>query len=525
MIAEQCRVDLLSYSKFIKEDYDIERFHDEIAEALMKVYTGEIKRLAIRMPPRSGKSKLACINFPSWVLWLNPYRKIVVAWYSQELVDVFSTECRDIVKSDKYKLIFDTEIWVDKINHRETHSPEDKDRNPDQNGHYHATGISWGLTGFWWDILIIDDPVKNRDEAESVVYRNKVWNRYTSTLSTRFSDDQAAIIVIMTRWHVDDLMGRLENMSIQYQKAGIDPEPWHVIDIPALTVNESIQNAMSIDDKYISFRPSKFSVQYLLEKKIEIWFRDFSALYQQDPISSTGAIFKPSDFRNVKLSDFESIDPTKVQMYRKEHIDLRAFVDPAWSTDADSDDASVAIMGQHRITKEVFLFDLYSGTSAPSQTIAVVFMMLDRWRNRWFDNIAGISCEYVTLSREQTHFYTLIQDHMTKTGSFYTLHKFIPKWKKDDRIKFSLEPIFTNHKLFFMEDQIPYEQMNKLTEQLQQFPNSNKKDVIDVLSQGVIVLRDWGTPIDAPQYRWSREKFNPITGQKMQVGRSRRKVF
>lgn len=72
--------------------------------------------------------------------------------------------------------------------------------------------------------------------------------------------------------------------------------------------------------------------------------RDFSALYQQDPISSTGLIFKPADYRYAKFSDFETYNGKKEPKYRKEHIELRAFVDPAFSSDKDSDDAAIAIM-------------------------------------------------------------------------------------------------------------------------------------------------------------------------------------
>lgn len=519
LIVEWCRKDLLSYTKFMKEDYDVQPFHDVIADALMKVHSWEIKRLAIEMPPRSGKSKLACINFPTWVLWHNPYAKIVVAWYGQQLPAEFSIEARNMLDSDKYGAIFDTKLETEKVDHRRTYDPADEMRDPDKAWYYHATGIGWWLTGYGWDILIVDDPVKNRDEAESVVYRDKVRNRYTSTLSTRFSNDQSAIIVIMTRWHIDDLRGRIEKLSDQFRKAWIDPEPRTLISIPALTRNPEVSPMHPVEsEKRISFRPNKFGANYLLQKKVEIGIRDFSALYQQDPISSTWVIFKPADFRYVKLSDFEILNQKRQQLYRKEHIELRWFVDPAFSTDKDSDDASVAIMGKHKITKEVFLFDLYSGTSAPSVTIDILFGLMSKRKNRWFDNIGGISIEYVTLNKNQTDFFDLVEEEMSKRWDRYKLMKRHPKWAKDDRIKFSLEPIFTSHRLFFLDDQIPFEQMTKLTEQLQQFPNSNKKDVIDVVSQWVIVFRDGWIAEDPNKPKpQPKQKFNPLTGQKMQV--------
>lgn len=103
------------------------------------------------------------------------------------------------------------------------------------------------------------------------MYRDKVRNRYTSTLSTRFSDDQSAIIVIMTRWHIDDLRGRIEKLSDQYRKAGIDPEPWTLISIPALTRDPSVPPNHPVEhEKRLSFRPNRFSSNYLLQKRVDI---------------------------------------------------------------------------------------------------------------------------------------------------------------------------------------------------------------------------------------------------------------
>lgn len=527
MIASACRTDLMAYSKFMKEDYDVQRFHEEIAEHLMAVYTGEIKRLAIEMPPRAWKSKLTCINFPSRALGNNPYAKIVVAWYWAPLTQEFSVEARDMVRSAKYKALFNTEVTTEKVDHWRTVDSQLKEKMPDEYWYYHATSIWWALTWYWGDILIVDDPVKNREEAESVVYREKIRSWYTSTLSTRFSNDQARVIVIMTRWHVDDLRGRIEKLKDQYERAWITQEPWHLITIPSLERVTSIPSyAEDEASKRKSFRPSKFSVDYLLAKRIDIWVRDFSALYQQDPISSTGQIFKPADFRYAKLSDFEMVNPREPQLYKKEHIEMRMFIDPAFSTDKDSDDASVAIMWRHRITKDIFLFDLYSWTSAPSVTIDYAFAMARKWRNRWFDNFSNVSIEDVELNKDQTQFIQTFEDEMHKRWDFYKVLRWHPKGKKDDRIKFSLEPIFSVHKLYFLDDQIPYDQMIKLTEQLQQFPNSTYKDVIDVVSQWVIVFRDHGMTEDpnkptAPP----KEKFNPMTGKMMNLWKAKTRVF
>lgn len=117
-----------------------------------------------------------------------------------------------------------------------------------------------------------------------------------------------------------------------------------MISIPSLTRDTEVPTTeINEEKKWISFWPGRFSTSYLLRKKVDIGIRDFSALYQQDPITSTGMIFKPVDFRYAKLSDFEDYNGTKEPLYRKQHIELMAFVDPAFSSDKDSDDAAIAI--------------------------------------------------------------------------------------------------------------------------------------------------------------------------------------
>lgn len=551
---ESTRNSLISFSKFIKEDYHVEHFHELIAEKLENVAKGKTQYLAISMPPRSWKSKLACINFPARVLGHNPYIKFVITWYGQELVNEFSRETRQIVQSEKYKALFGLQLhtqersdeqildyasqeliklWAnphevkldtEKITHWRTFRESDIKDNPDKSGYYHAVWVGWGLTWYGFDIGIIDDPVKNRDEAESSVYREKIWNRYSSVFNTRQMNQDSATILIMTRWHSDDLRGRLQKINEEMRKKGIDIDypDRETIDIPALTKTLREERDGTEKSKRESFRPNRFNVDYLLRKKMEIGVRDFEALYQQDPIASMGAIFKPQDFRYAKLSDFEEYG-NKEPKYRKDHIEMRAFIDPAFSTDKDSDDASISIMGRYKITNERFLFDLYSDTSAPSITIDYLFMLISKRQQRWF-NFEWVSCEYVTINNDQVQFYEEIKHQMSLRNEFFPLYKRKPKGKKDDRIKFSLEPVIANHKLFFLEDQIPHDQMAKLLKQLQEFPETDKKDVIDVLSQGQIVWRERGVKKDDRE-RKQREFFNPMTGERVKVGRTRQGKF
>lgn len=528
----------------MKEDYQVERFHERIAENLEDVAHGRTKYLVIEMPPRWGKSKLVSVNFPTFVLGHNPYVKFVVAWYWQELVNEFSREAKAMVMSEKYKAIFwldmkvlsgeakqsdselpnEVKLDTERVTHWITYREWDQERAPDKKGYYHAVWVGWWLTGYWFDIGIIDDPVKNREEAESPVIREKVWDWYKSVFNTRQMNEDSATIIVMTRRHSDDLRGRIEAVTNEMKKKGLDVDfdDWKIVSVPALTPAPRKEWTGTEASKWKSFRPSKFGVPYLLRKRAEIGVRDFEALYQQDPIASMGNIFKPQDYRYAKLSDFDD-SWGKEPKYRKDHIEMWLCIDPAFSTGKTSDDAALAVVGRHKITNDRFLFDLYADTSAPSITIDYAFMMMDKRRNRGFE-FEWRSCEYVTINKDQTHFYDEIRNQMSLRNDFVHLYKWKPAGKKDDRIKFSLEPIIANHKLFFLEDQIPLDLMGKFLKQLQEFPDTDKKDIIDVVAQSQILFRERWVKKDDKEKKM-RERFDPIAGKKKLYGWDRHQKF
>lgn len=130
----------------------------------------------------------------------------------------------------------------------------------------------------------------------------------------------------------------------------------------------------------------------------------------------------------------------------------------------------------------------------------------------------------MTINKDQTAFYEEIKHQMSLRNEFYSLYKRKPVGKKDDRIKFSLEPIIANHKLFMLEDQIPMDQMAKLLKQLQEFPENDKKDLIDVLSQSQIVFRERGVKKSDKQKK-KTTYFNPMTGQKVRSAKKRNTKF
>lgn len=156
-------------------------------------------------------------------------------------------------------------------------------------------------------------------------------------------------------------------------------------------------------------------------------------------------------------------------------------VDPAKSTDPTSSDTAMAMMGRHKITNEYFLFDLYADTSSPTVAVDYMFMLSDKWEIRGFPQSTW-SVEQVSLNKDMREFLKLIKTQMEIRNKFYKIHEYKPKGKKIDRIRYTLEPVISNRRLYMITGAWNLN-FDKRYKQLSQFPNSDKLDVIDAVTQ------------------------------------------
>jgi hypothetical protein len=262
--------------------------HREIARQLEKVYKGEVKRLMLFVPPRNGKSELGSILFPAWILGRKPELEIITSSYSAELAQDFGYKTRNLVNSQEYQEIFKTKLRDDSKSKAKWLTEE--------GGGYTAVGVGGAITGRGANILIIDDPIKNREEAESQVIRDKVWNWYTSTAYTRLEKD-GAIILILTRWHKEDLAGKL----LKAQMEGGDK--WEVIKFPAIATQDELFRSQGE-----ALWPEKYNIESLQQIKKTIGIYDFSALYQQEPIASETQEFKQEFYQYRKIDEVLALE-------------------------------------------------------------------------------------------------------------------------------------------------------------------------------------------------------------------------
>jgi len=286
-ILQTGRHSLVDFSIVTNRTYKPASIHETIADKLEAVERGEIKRLMIFVPPRHGKSQLATINFPAWYLGRNPDKEIITASYSAELAQDFGSKTRELFKDDIFQKIFKTRLKADEQNKAKWKT--------DGGGSYTSVGIGGAITGRGADILIIDDPIKNREEAESKTIRDKHWNWYTSTAYTRLEKD-AAVVLILTRWNIDDLAGRLLKKQ---EEDGDKGDKWDVIKLPAITDGKPLWE-------------EKYDLEALEKIKDTVGLYDWSALYQQTPIMSELQEFKQDWLRHTTR---EEVDRMKTRNF------------------------------------------------------------------------------------------------------------------------------------------------------------------------------------------------------------------
>lgn len=280
---------LLNFTLSTMPNYVIGRHHAILANKLRRVVEGKCKRLMIFMPPRHGKSEIASVRFPAWALGRNPNLRIIGCSYGAELARKINRQVQKVMDSEAYHQVFPHT----RLNDRNVKTLQRPLRNSDTFeivgalGTYRAAGIGGAITGTGADILIIDDPIKNQKEANSLVFRDSLWEWYTGTAYTRLEKD-GAVILIQTRWHEDDLAGRL---LTEMQKGGEYADKWEVVTLEAIKESE---NPLDWREHGEALWDWKYPIEALLGIKQTVGSIVFSAQYQQKPSPVSGALFKRS---------------------------------------------------------------------------------------------------------------------------------------------------------------------------------------------------------------------------------------
>ena len=264
---------LLTYTELTNTAYKPNWHHRVIINYLEQVARGEINRLMILMPPRHGKSELSSIRLPAWYLGRNPDKKVIFSSYSDQFAGYFGKHTRNLCQTPVHKLAFpECRIRAD--------SSSAQLWETEAGGKYVAVGRGGAVTGHGAHLLILDDMIKNSQESYSDTIRETVWDYYRTTLLTRL-EDNGSILIVNTRWHADDLVGRI------LEEEG---DKWTVIRMPAIAEYDMNFDGYIYKAGEVLW-PSKFPLDVINDRKAELGSH-FEPIYQQNPQAQEGNIFK-----------------------------------------------------------------------------------------------------------------------------------------------------------------------------------------------------------------------------------------
>lgn len=308
--ASIARESFQDFIALVKPDYIFNWHHLQLIDALQRIAERKYKRLVVMMPPRHGKSELVSRLFPAWCFVRNPNEQVILASYSADLASAMNRDCQRIITSNDFGILFPG-----------TRVSDGKDvgliRNSKRfdivggKGYYMSAGVGGGITGAGATIGIIDDPVKNSEEADSKVYRDKAHEWYRSTFRSRF-EPGAIEIICQTRWHEDDLTGRVLTGK---------NESTEVISLPALAETKEEHR-----EQGEALWKGKYSRADLLDIQGEVGTRTWNSLYQQRPSAEDGGV--------IKKAWFTMYDPRKFDTTGKV---VNFFFDTAYTEDEKND--------------------------------------------------------------------------------------------------------------------------------------------------------------------------------------------
>lgn len=283
---DKARNSLAHFTLYTKPDYEPHWHHRVVCDKLDKFARKEIQRLILIMPPRHGKSELVSRRLPPFIFGRNPDAEIIATSYGSTLAQRMNRDVQRIMEERSYKKLFPEAKLpgkgVTQINPNEFFTKNSETfQIVDRKGVYQCAGIGGGIGGLGADYLIIDDPVKDMAQALSPTYRGNAWDWATSTAFTRLLKE-GSILVTMTRWHEDDLVGRLlEQME---KVAGADQ--WDILKLPA--IREDMKDE-SLDQRELgeALWPDRFPVSRLMKIKASnhlVW----NGLYRGNPSFKDG---------------------------------------------------------------------------------------------------------------------------------------------------------------------------------------------------------------------------------------------
>lgn len=337
-------------------------------QKLLAVARGEIKRLIVQMPPRHGKSELISKYFPAWFIGTHPDKRVILASYESDFAQTWGRAARDLLQEHG-------ELFGVTLN-RDSSAASRWDL-VGRSGGMSSMGVGGAITGKGADVFVIDDPIKGPEEAHSHTTREKQWEWYRSVAHTRL-EPGASMVLTMTRWHEEDLAGRL------LEEAQNGGEQWEVVSLPAIA-EEGDPLGREVGEP---LWPERFPLEDLASKERTSGSYVWSALYQQRPTPAAGNIIQRHWFRYwrpvdramspviVRLPDGSQVESHPVELPPKFDMVMQSW-DLAFKDTKSSDYVVGQVWGW--LGEDCFLLDQSREKRNFPDTVADIKRMSEKW--------------------------------------------------------------------------------------------------------------------------------------------------
>ena len=463
----------LIYSDWQLADFQLELI--DALDALEKDKLG-VNNLLITMPPRHAKSTFGTVLFPSYFMARNPHRYIMSCSYNSQLATDFGRQVRSVVENKTIGQAFPdftlstesraADVWRTEVG-----------------GAYFAVGVGGTTSGRPANLLLVDDPIKSREDAESMTQRNKTWNYYTSALATRLQPEQNGAppkqIVILTRWHPDDLAGRL--MASDDWKEG----RWKHINFPAIKTvpGKKISRRLLPEDdpRYLNAQdyrlvnpsqrdvrtdvetplwPERFPLEDL-KRRQRLNPREFASLYQQQPYIEGGNLIKTEWWQKYP-------DDLKPEHF----VSLVITVDTAFKK-TETADYSVAVIAGLDRNGDIYLVDVVRGKYDFPELKQRLIRLNNQWRGK------GLRAIYI---EDKASGQSLLQELKRESGMSVIPYKVVHD--KVARVN-AILPIIEGGRVF-----IPTAAtwLDEFVDEAVSFPNGNHDDQVDAATMAIDIL-------------------------------------
>lgn len=366
LAVEEAANDLITFARLIMPDpsapddvskslYDVARHHEVIAAALEQVESGKYSRLIVNVPPRHGKTELVSKLFLSWYMGRNPYNSTIFGTYNETYARDIGKRTRDYMTSPVYSQIFP------EVSLKSGSKAADR-LETEQGGIMAFVGRGGTTTGRGGDLLLVDDPIKNQKEAMSPTIRNDLWDWFQKVIKTRMMTKDARIVVVQTRWHEDDIVGRITDPTNDYYDVD-EAKKWKIIDLPALAMQGDPLGRKQGEALW----PRRFDEAFLLDQQRSDP-KGFSALYQGRPTPDGGFFFRDEYLKTYKPSELPK--------------NLRYYVasDHAVSTAQNSDKTCIIPIGIDENDNIYVLPDVWWRIASTDQVVEAMLMLMKKYR-------------------------------------------------------------------------------------------------------------------------------------------------